>query len=84
MNRKNQVMGMQNGAAQKAYIPKENAASPMVSTKSIFVTAAIAASKRRKVICFDKPSTLVSMDMDKAMLMVLNGELAELLVQIPQ
>ncbi len=35
-----------NGAPQRAYIPKEEAALPTVLTKSILITLAIAASKR--------------------------------------
>ncbi len=33
-----------NGAPQRAYIPKEDAASPTISTESMFITSAIAAS----------------------------------------
>ncbi len=71
-----------NGAPQRAYIPKENAVSPMVSTESTFITAAIAASKRRKVICFNIPSAFVNTDVVSDVQMVLKGELAEMLVQI--
>jgi hypothetical protein len=39
-----------NGALQQAYIPKEDAASPTVSTESTFIMAAIAASEKRKVM----------------------------------
>jgi len=38
-----------NGVPQRAYIPKEDAASPTVSTESTFVTATIAAAEKRKV-----------------------------------
>jgi hypothetical protein len=38
-----------NGAPQCKYIPKEEAALPMVSTESTFITAAIAAKEKRKV-----------------------------------
>jgi hypothetical protein len=40
-----------NGAPQRAYTPKVDAASPMVLTESTFITGAIAASKCRKVRC---------------------------------
>ncbi len=40
-----------NGVPQWVYIPKEEAASPTMSTESTFITAAIAASKRRRVCC---------------------------------
>ncbi len=44
-----------NGAPQRAYIPKEDAASPTVSTKSTFITATIAASEGRRIRCYDVP-----------------------------
>jgi hypothetical protein len=71
-----------NGAPQWAYIPKEDMASPMVLTESTFITGAIVASKRRKVRCYDVPSAFVNTDVDKDMLMVLKGELAEMMIQI--
>jgi hypothetical protein len=37
-----------NGAPQQAYIPKEEAALPMVSMESAFITASIAASEKKK------------------------------------
>jgi hypothetical protein len=54
---------------------------PTISTESTFITAAIAASKRRKVRCYDIPSAFVNTDVDDV-LMVLKGELAEMMVQI--
>ena len=71
-----------NGAPQRAYIPKEEEASPTVSTESMFITAAIVASKGRYVRCYDIPSVFVNTDVDKNVLMVLKGELAEMMVHI--
>ncbi len=71
-----------NGAPQWACIPKEDAASPTVSTESTFITGAIAASKHRIVRCYDVPSAFVNTDVDKEVLMVLKGELAEMMIQI--
>jgi hypothetical protein len=71
-----------NGAPQWAYIPKEDAASPTVLTVSTFVTVAIAANKKRKVRCFDIPSAFVNTDVDEDVLMVLKGELADMMIQI--
>ncbi len=48
--------GCLNGAPQRAYIAKEDAASPTVSTESTFITGVIAASKLRKVRCYNVPS----------------------------
>ena len=71
-----------NGAPQRDYITKEEAASPTVSTESTFITAAIAAKEKRKVRCYDIPSAFVNTDVDEDVLMVLRGELADMMVQI--
>jgi hypothetical protein len=42
----------------------------------------IAASKRKKVRYYNIPSTFVNTDLDEIILMVLKGELAEMMVQI--
>jgi hypothetical protein len=71
-----------NGAPQQAYIPKEEAASPTVSTESTFITASIAAHEHRKVRCYDVPSAFVNTEVDEDVSMVLKGKLAEMMVQI--
>ncbi len=71
-----------NRAPQQVYIPKEEVALPTVSTESTFITASIAASKRRIVQCYNVPSAFVNMDVDEDVLMVLKGKLAEMMVQI--
>jgi len=53
-----------NGAPQRAYISKEDAASPTVSTESTFITATIAASKGRRVRCYDVPSAFINTDVE--------------------
>ncbi len=71
-----------NGAPQREHILKEEAASPTVSTEMAFITVAIAVNKKRKVRCYDVPSTFVNTDVDEDVLMVLKGELADMMVQI--
>ena len=71
-----------NGAPQRAYIPKEDAASPTVSTESTFITASIAAHEHRMVQCYDVPSAFVNTNVDEEVIMVLKGDLAEMMVQI--
>jgi hypothetical protein len=71
-----------NGAPQRAYIPKEDAALPTLSTESTFITTAIAASERRTIRCYNVPSTFVNTDVDEDILMVLKGELADMMIQI--
>ena len=71
-----------NGAPQRAYISKEDTASPTVSTKSTFITATIAAAEKRKVRCYDVPSAFVNTEVDEDVIMVLKGDLADMMVQI--
>ncbi len=65
---------MHQWAPQRVYIPKKEAALPTISTESTFITAVIAASKIRKVRCYDIPSAFVNTDVDEDVLMVLTGE----------
>ena len=71
-----------NGAPQRAYIPKEDAASPTVSIESTFITATIAAKEGRRIRCYDVPRAFVNTDIDEDVIMVLKGELADMMVQI--
>jgi len=71
-----------NGAPQRAYIPKEDAASPTVSMESTFITATITAKEGRRVRCYDVPSAFVNTDVDEDVIMVLKGELADMMIQI--
>jgi hypothetical protein len=81
-NRSNQRRACINGAPQREYISKEEAASPTVSTELTFITAAIAANKKRKLRCYDVPSAFVNKDVDEDVFMVLKGELADMMAQI--
>jgi hypothetical protein len=56
--------------------------SPIILTESVFITLAIAACERRHMRCYDVPSTIVNTDVDKNVLMVLKGELVEMMVHI--
>ena len=71
-----------NGAPQRNYIAKEDAASPTVSMESTFITASIAAHERRVVRCYDVPSAFVNTDVDEDVVMVLKGDLAEMMMQV--
>ena len=67
---------------QQAYILKEEAASSNVSTDLIFISPTIAASKKRHIWCYDVPSTFVNSNINENVLMVLKGELVEMMVSI--
>ncbi len=51
-----------NGAPQRVYLPKEEAASPTVLTESMFITLAVAVNEKRHVRCYNVPSALVNTD----------------------
>jgi hypothetical protein len=53
-----------------------------VSTESTFITALVAAHEQRVVRCYDIPSAFVNTNVDKDVIMVLKGELAEMMIQI--
>ena len=61
---------------------KEDGASPTVATDSIMITAAIEAHKQRDVATIDIPSSYLHAYNDIEMRMVLQGHLAELMVQV--
>ncbi len=69
-----------NRAPQWAYIQKDDAASPTVSTESTFITALIAAKEQHKVQCYDVPRAFENTNVDEEVIMVLKGELAEMMI----
>ena len=71
-----------NGAPQREYIRKEDAASPTAATDSLFITGAIDAHERRHVACCDLPGAFLHCVTDEHVIVVLRGELAELMVQV--
>ncbi len=71
-----------NGAPQRAYIPREEAASLTVLTELTLITVSIAAHKKRFVRCYDVPSAFVNTDVNEEVIMVLKGDLAEMMIQV--
>ena len=71
-----------NGAPQRSYISKEDALSPTVANESVFITSVIAANEKRFVRCYDVPGAFLHTESDENLLMVLRGELAEIVVHI--
>ena len=54
-----------NGSIQRAYIPKDEAASPIASTEGIFITSSIEAKQNRDVMTADIPNAFVQTDIEK-------------------
>ena len=71
-----------NGAPQRAYISKEDASSPTVANESVFITSVIAANEKLFVRCYDVPGAFLHTESDENVLMVLMGELAEMMIHI--
>ena len=53
-----------------------------MANESVFVTSVIAAHKKRFVRCYDVPGEFLHTESDDNVLMVLRGELAEMMVHI--
>ncbi len=51
-------------------------------TELTFITASIAAHEKRFVRCYDVPSAFVNTDVNKEVIMVLKGDLAEMMIQV--
>ena len=71
-----------NRAPQIAYIRKEDASSPTVANESVFITSVIAADEKRFLRCYDLPGEFLHTECDENVLMLLRGELAEMMVHI--
>ena len=70
------------GSKQRAYIKKEDATSPTVSTEAVLITGVIDAYEERDVATADVPSAFLTTDSDEDEIMVLEGPLAELMVKV--
>ncbi len=70
------------GVNESSFISTVPEGESPVSTESAFITASIAAHEHRKVRCYDIPSAFVSTEVDEDVLMVLKGDLVEMMVQI--
>ena len=66
----------------KEDIDREDTASPTVMTESVLITAAIDAEEGRDVAVIDLPGAFLHADMDDLVVMVLRGELAELMAAV--
>ena len=69
-----------NGALQQKIWSKDDAASPTPHLKSVLLLAEIAAWERYEVRCFDIPSAFPTTDTNKEVIMVLKGDLTDLLI----
>eukprot|EP00804_Cyclotella_cryptica_P031175 CCRYP_011748-RA/>CCRYP_011748-RA protein AED:0.26 eAED:0.26 QI:0/0/0/1/0/0/5/0/530 len=71
-----------NGSAQRDYIPKESAASPTVMNDCVMIQSAIGAHEGRVVVTLDIPGAFLHADLDEEVIMLLRGQLADLMVQV--
>ena len=71
-----------NGSKQRSYIDKKLATLLMVVTGSLMITAAIYTDEMRDVVTPDIPGTFLHAELDEELIMVLCGELAELMTKV--
>ena len=65
------------GTPQRAYIKKEDAASPTCATESVFITSVVDAHERRHVASFDVPTAFLHALTEEDVVMRLEGRLAK-------
>jgi Reverse transcriptase (RNA-dependent DNA polymerase) len=74
--------GCADGRKQRAYIPKEEASSPTISTEAVFLTSVIDAREQRDVATVDVPGAFMQADMDDVVHMRLDGVMVDMLIEI--
>ena len=75
------------GSSQRAYVSKEEAASPTAATESIMLTGVIDAKQGRDVITLDIPNAFVQTSIpqgksDEKIIMKIRGALVDMLVEM--
>ena len=70
------------GTPQRAYIKKEDTASPTCVTESVFITSVVDAHERCHITTFDVPTRSLHAVTDKDIFMRLEGRLAEMMVKV--
>jgi Reverse transcriptase (RNA-dependent DNA polymerase) len=76
--------GCADGRKQRAYIAKEDAASPTVATEAVFLTAVVDALEGREVAVVDVPGAFMQADMDEVVHVRFTGKMVELLLEIDE
>lgn len=74
--------GCADGRKQRAYISREEASSPTVSTEAVFLTAIIDAMENREVAVVDVPGAFMQADMDEEVHVKFTGRMVDLLLEI--
>ena len=67
---------------QCAYTAKEDAASPTIASKAMFLMAVIDAMEGRKVAVFNVPGAFIQADKDELVHVRFTGKMVELLLEI--
>jgi hypothetical protein len=70
------------GRKQWIYTKKEDAASPTIATKAVFLTAVVDAVEERDVAVLDVPGAFMQADMDELVHVWFTGKMVDLLLEI--
>ena len=71
-----------NGEPQRAYTSKEDTSSPTVANEFVFISSVIVANEKRFVRYYDVPGAFLHTESDENVLMVIRGELEEMMIHI--
>ena len=74
--------GCADGRKQRAYIAKEEATAPTVSTEAVFLTTIIDALENREVAVLDVPGAFMQADIDELVHVRFTGEMVNMLLHI--
>jgi hypothetical protein len=74
--------GCADGRKQRAYVAREDAASPTVASEAVFLTAVVDALEDRHVAVLDVPGAFMQADMDELVHVRFTGKMVELLLEI--
>ena len=74
--------GCADGRKQRAYIAKEEATAPTVSTEAVFLTAIIDALEGREVAVLDVPGAFMQADIDELVHVRFTGKMVNMLLHI--
>ena len=74
--------GCADGRKQREYLSKEETSSPTVSTEAVFLSCVIDADEGRDVAIVDVPGAFLHADMNDTVHMKINGDMAQMLVDI--
>mmetsp|Transcript_21585 Transcript_21585/g.30234 ORF Transcript_21585/g.30234 Transcript_21585/m.30234 type:complete len:149 (+) Transcript_21585:1643-2089(+) len=74
--------GCDDGRPMRIYTDKNTSSSPTVALETVFLTCEFSALKRRHVVTIDLPGAFMFLDMDKIVILKVEGDSVEALLEV--